>query len=49
MKEWYWSMTKSQKALVYICSTGLILVYAVGLIPLSMLIYQQLGGPPPDA
>ena len=43
MKNWYKNMTKGQKIFVYLVSTALVLVYAMGLLPLSILIYLELG------
>ena len=49
MKEWYKTMPKYQKIFVYFVSTVLVLVYGVGLLPLSVLVYLELGqrGTPP--
>lgn len=43
MKSWYKSMTKGQKIFVYFISTCSVLVYGIGLLPLSILIYLELG------
>lgn len=43
MKNWYKNMTKGQKIFVYLVSIALVLVYLIGLIPLSILIYLELG------
>jgi hypothetical protein len=43
MQEWYDSINKKQKVLVWSASTVLILVYAVGFIPLAMLTYLEFG------
>lgn len=43
MKNWYKKMLKGQKIFVYLVSIALILVYAIGLIPLAILIYLELG------
>ena len=36
-------MTKGQKVFVYLVSCALVFVFGVGLIPLALLIYLQLG------
>ncbi len=43
MKNWYQFMTKGQKVFVYPLSIALVLVYGIGLFPLAILIYLQLG------
>lgn len=43
MKNWYKNMAKGQKIFVYLVSTALVLVYLIGLLPLSILIYLELG------
>ena len=43
MKNWYESITKGQKVFLYSLSSFLVLVYGIGLIPLLLLIYLQLG------
>jgi len=43
MKNWYKNMTKGQKVFVYLVSTATILVFGIGLIPLAILIYLELG------
>ncbi|MCE9679431.1 hypothetical protein LZP69_09625 [Shewanella sp. AS1] len=43
MKNWYKKMTKGQKIFVYLVSMALVLVYGIGLLPLAILIYLQLG------
>ena len=40
---WYDEMPKGQKIFVYLVSAALVLVYAIGLAPLSLLIYLELG------
>ncbi|MGF6412565.1 hypothetical protein OKW37_004235 [Paraburkholderia sp. MM5482-R2] len=48
MKNWYANITKGQKVFLYSLSSFLILVYGIGLIPLLVLIYLQLGAPTPS-
>jgi hypothetical protein len=43
LSEWYDAMPKGQKVFVYLVSTGLILAFGVGLVPLAVLIYLELG------
>lgn len=43
MKSWYRSMTKGQKIFVYLLSAALVAIYAIGLLPLAVLIYLELG------
>jgi hypothetical protein len=43
MKDWYRNMTEGQKKFVYIVSAALVFVYGIGLFPLAILIYLQLG------
>ncbi|SAL50819.1 hypothetical protein AWB73_05289 [Caballeronia turbans] len=43
MKNWYKSITRGQKIFLYVLSSVLVLVYAVGLVPLLLLIYLELG------
>lgn len=43
MGEWYRSINKRQKIFLYVVSFFLILVYGIGLICLSFLIYLELG------
>lgn len=43
MKNWYENMAKGQKVFVYLVSTALVLVYGIGLLPLAVLIYLELG------
>lgn len=40
---WYTNMTKPQRVFVYIVSVLLIPAYGLGLVPLALLIYIQLG------
>lgn len=41
--DWYLGMTKGQKVFVYLVSCALILLAGIGLIPLALLIYLELG------
>ena len=43
MKNWYQNMNKNQKIFVYLVSVALVLFFGVGLLPLAVLIYLQLG------
>ncbi len=43
MKNWYKKMTKGQKIFVYLVSTALVIFWGIGLLPLAILIYLQLG------
>lgn len=43
MNNWYKNMPKGQKIFVYFISTALVVVYGIGLIPLTALIYLKLG------
>jgi TPP-dependent trihydroxycyclohexane-1,2-dione (THcHDO) dehydratase len=43
MKNWYQCMTKGQKKFVYFVSMSLVLAYGIGLFPLAVLIYLELG------
>lgn len=43
MKNWYKNITKGQKIFVYFVSIALVLVHPIGLLPLSILIYLELG------
>lgn len=43
MQKWYRGMTKGQKVFVYVVSTALILCAGIGLLPLAVLIYLELG------
>jgi hypothetical protein len=43
MSNWYKNMPKGQKIFVYLVSTALVVVYGIGLIPLTTLIYLKLG------
>ena len=43
MKNWYKNMPKGQKKFVYFVSIALLLVFGIGLLPLAILIYLELG------
>jgi len=43
MKNWYKEINKGQKIFLYLISTFLILLFGAGLLPLSVLIYLELG------
>ncbi len=43
MRDWYKNMPKGQKIFVYMVSTALVMVYGIGLFPLAVLIYLELG------
>jgi hypothetical protein len=43
LKNWYRNIQKGQKIFVYLVSTALILVFGIGLLPLTVLIYLELG------
>lgn len=43
MKNWYKNMTKGQKIFVYFVSAALVMVFGIGLLPLAILIYLELG------
>ena len=40
---WYDEMPKWQKLFVYLVSTALVLAYGIGLAPLAVLVYLELG------
>lgn len=46
LKKWYWGMTKAQKIFLYLISAFLVLIVGIGVPPLILLIYLQLGGRP---
>jgi hypothetical protein len=46
MKKWYWSLNKAQKIFVYIISILAIFPIFIGLIPLTIFIFFELGGRP---
>ena len=43
MQQWYNKINNRQKRLVWGISIGLILIWGIGLIPLSILMYLKLG------
>jgi hypothetical protein len=43
IENWYEGMNKNQKIFVYAVSAGLVFVFGVGLLPLAVLIYLELG------
>lgn len=43
INHWYEGMTKGQKIFVYLVSCALILIVGIGLVPLCLLIYLELG------
>lgn len=43
LNDWYANMTKWQKVFVYLLSTVAIVFYGIGLIPLLLFIYLELG------
>lgn len=43
LKRWYKNINKNQKIFVYFVSVALILVFGIGLLPLTILIYLELG------
>lgn len=43
LSAWYTGMTKGQKIFVYFASSALVFLFGVGLIPLALLIYLELG------
>jgi hypothetical protein len=43
MNLWYRNLAKGQKIFLYFVSICAILVYGIGLIPLALLIYLELG------
>ena len=43
LEKWYRQMGKQQKIFVYIISVLLIIAFGFGLLPLSILIYLELG------
>lgn len=49
MNDWYKNMTKNQKNFVYLVSAALVLVFGIGLVPLAILIYLELGSARPDS
>jgi hypothetical protein len=43
LNEWYEGMGKGQKGFVYLVSVALVFVFGIGLGPLALLIYLELG------
>ena len=43
MKDWYRDMPMGQKIFVYLLSIALVPAFGIGLLPLAVLIYLQLG------
>lgn len=43
LNEWYEGMGKGQKGFVYLVSAALVVVFGLGLVPLALLIYLELG------
>lgn len=43
IEDWYRDMPKGQKAFVYLVSIALVIAYGIGLLPLALLIYLELG------
>ncbi|GEM_PF-1771618 len=43
MKKWYKDINKGQKIFIYLVSLALTLMWGVGLLPLAILIYLELG------
>lgn len=43
IEDWYRNMPKNQKIFVYFVSIALVLVFGIGLLPLAILIYLELG------
>ena len=43
MKKWYENISKGQKKFIYFVSLCLVLAYGIGLLPLAILIYLELG------
>ena len=48
MKLWYKKITKGQKIFLYFVSICLILAFGIGLLPLAILIYLELGAKDED-
>ena len=49
MKNWYKNISKGQKKFVYFVSICLVMVFGIGLLPLAILIYLELGSKDEDA
>lgn len=43
MKNWYKTINIGQKIFIYLVSIALVLAYGIGLLPLAILIYLELG------
>lgn len=43
IEKWYRDMPRGQRLFVYFVSTALVLIYGIGLLPLTVLIYLELG------
>jgi hypothetical protein len=43
IKNWYKGINKGQKIFLFLVSTALIIVFGAGLLPLTGLIYLELG------
>ena len=43
MKSWYKNLAKAQKIFIYVIVTVLVPVYGIGVLPLAVLIYLELG------
>lgn len=43
IEDWYRNMPKGQKIFVYFVSIALVFVFGIGLLPLAILIYLELG------
>lgn len=43
LEAWYDTMNSGQKLLVYVISAGLVLLWGLGLVPLAVLVYLELG------
>ena len=49
VESWYKNITKGQKIFIYFVSIGLILAFGIGLLPLAVLIFLELGQRREDA
>ena len=49
IKNWYENISKGQKKFVYFVSICLIFAFGIGLLPLAILIYLELGSKDEDA
>jgi hypothetical protein len=43
MKSWHKNLTQAQKIFVYLVSCALVPVFLIGLLPLAIMIYFELG------